>query len=229
MPSGIPIEQPPLDTEQPMSEYLARQFININNALGSTNEHVSYYNMPPKPREGVIYYFGAPVPPDIIREGFWCIIDGVWKPLSNVSTASAVGGIRLATPTAFPDLTPAWQQINIFDTELLANPLFVDQDFAGSQVVPQLQGTYMIALTLGLRHAVDPAKGRELHVRIPPLPEAQMVSTARSETITRFDITSFARLTPGPITAEISSPDVYTGLLFENLALKITSIVTGPL
>jgi len=76
--SGISIEQPPIGTDIDLTSYLARRFIDVNNALGQTNYFKPIYEMPNDPLNGTIQYFGEPIAPLITEPGFWGYEQGLW-------------------------------------------------------------------------------------------------------------------------------------------------------
>lgn len=79
MPS-IAIEQPPLDTDTNLTEYLSRMFIQTNIALGQNNWLVPIYVQPYKPQVGQLYYFGDAIAldPDITAEGLYIYKSTGW-------------------------------------------------------------------------------------------------------------------------------------------------------
>ncbi len=76
--ASISSEQPPIDTEDNLREYLSRMFTGVNNALSQDNFNNPLYVMPTKFQVGRQYYFGAPVLPDITDEGLWIYKSTGW-------------------------------------------------------------------------------------------------------------------------------------------------------
>jgi len=79
--TGIPIEQAPYATDQALAEWLERQLVTINNALGVTGNYKPTYVLPSKPQPGHVYYFAAAVLPDILNEGLYVYLSTGWKEL----------------------------------------------------------------------------------------------------------------------------------------------------
>ena len=78
---SIPIEQAPESTDQDLAEWLARQLVTINNALGATGFYPPTYVLPTKPRPGQVYYFAAAIVADpvITAEGLYIYLSTGWK------------------------------------------------------------------------------------------------------------------------------------------------------
>jgi hypothetical protein len=71
--------------EPDQNAYLDRQLHSINNVLLRTNYYTPIYNIPNKPRIGMVFYFGeALVDTDITGEGLWVFTSQGWKPILEV-------------------------------------------------------------------------------------------------------------------------------------------------
>jgi len=80
MPS-IGLEQPPLDTDLDLSAYIVRMFEKVDVALQKGESHTPIFDLPLKPKNGDIRYFGAIVLPDVTAVGFWGYEEGTWTKL----------------------------------------------------------------------------------------------------------------------------------------------------
>ena len=70
--ANIPIEQPPIEADPSMKEYLVRQLISINNGLGQNNYFSPRGTLPNKFKVGEVYYFKDAIAlSDITGEGLW--------------------------------------------------------------------------------------------------------------------------------------------------------------
>ena len=79
--ANIGSEQPPLSTPDELREFLARQFVLVNNALAQSNKFPPIYNLPDKPQDGNLYYFGRIIGATITSIGFWGYENGAWVKL----------------------------------------------------------------------------------------------------------------------------------------------------
>ena len=77
--ANIPIEQPPVGTDDMLTEYLTRMFINTDIALRKDNYFVPQYVMPDKLQVGRTYFFGDAILPDIDQEGLWVYKSTGWS------------------------------------------------------------------------------------------------------------------------------------------------------
>ena len=77
----IPLEQPPVNTDPMLAEYLNRMFNNVNlMAIDQYNYDVINI-VPVKPKIGCVYYFGAAVGV-ITAEGWWGYKSTGWVQLA---------------------------------------------------------------------------------------------------------------------------------------------------
>ena len=83
MPS-ISSEQPPIDTDIYLAEYLNRMFVDINIALSQNGKAPKLTVLPDKPQSGNYYYFSIPILPDITHIGFWGYVEGTWKEITSL-------------------------------------------------------------------------------------------------------------------------------------------------
>ena len=81
--ANVPIEQAPEGTDQALAEYLERQFVNINIAVGNAGRMPKAYTMPDKPQDGTVYYFPKELLPDITTPGYWGRNNGIWVSLDD--------------------------------------------------------------------------------------------------------------------------------------------------
>jgi len=111
---GIPQEQPPLDTPQPLSEWLARQAIAINMELQKSSDYEVLYARPEKEYIGMVRFFGDTVDGIITSAGLWIYgVDGWDKVLTSRDTPifSAV------VETAQTGLTSGEWNTVVYDSE----------------------------------------------------------------------------------------------------------------
>lgn len=73
--------------------------------------------------------------------------DVKWRPV----VAPGYGGIRLSTPTAFPDLGADWQTL-IADAGTLSAPYGVTQDFANNAIIFERPGVWNVSITASITH-----------------------------------------------------------------------------
>ena len=69
------VEQPPINVDNDFSDYLVRQWVSLRNELAFKNNYSPLHTLPSKPKEGNTYYFGQPIPPQILEKGLY-IYDG---------------------------------------------------------------------------------------------------------------------------------------------------------
>ena len=74
-------EYPPIDLDPELEAYLVRVLTVIVNALGESNKLEVMTRLPDRPRNGLIYYFGIILLPDITTPGFWGFEEGAWVKL----------------------------------------------------------------------------------------------------------------------------------------------------
>ena len=79
---SISNEQPPVETDERLREYLARRFIDIGVALDDDPKFTERKEMPYKPQTGAMHYFGNPATHNydiaITQEGFWGLRSNGW-------------------------------------------------------------------------------------------------------------------------------------------------------
>ena len=79
--ASIGNEQPPVDLEVTLREYLSRRFVEINIALSKSQKFPPIYVLPTKPQDGNVEYFGQIIGTTITSVGFWGYENGVWVKL----------------------------------------------------------------------------------------------------------------------------------------------------
>lgn len=159
---SLPIEQPPPETEQQMSDYLVRQFVGVRDALDATTRLPSLFAVPAKPRNGDVRYFGQAIPPQIQYPGFWGYENGRWVPLGQ----AAYGGIVKINPTNYGTVADGvWTTVDNWTGELLANSLAVTQDFAASGLRIERPGLFSASIE-AVATFDEAQQGRTLLARI---------------------------------------------------------------
>lgn len=78
--AGISIEQPPFGTDIDLTGYLNRRFIDVDTALGQVNYFKPVYELPNKPLNGTVVYFGETMA-GINKPGFWGYEQDQWVKL----------------------------------------------------------------------------------------------------------------------------------------------------
>ena len=77
--SSISIQQPPESFEGIEKDYLVRQLVQINLALGQANYFTPRNNLPLRVRVGEVFYFNAAIPTTpITGEGLWIYKSTGW-------------------------------------------------------------------------------------------------------------------------------------------------------
>jgi len=165
MPQFI-VSQPPTDTETGMSRWLNELQNKMNIALGRTGSYPPIYNMPNKPQNGNIYYFGEQILPDILWAGFWGYSEGEWTYLGgDQAVQSAYGGITTNGVVAIPDLTATWYTIVEFTQSGVVPPKGVIQDTVNSELVLPYKGVYSFNSALDVGHN-EVNSGRVIEARL---------------------------------------------------------------
>ena len=81
---NIPIDVPPEGTEIELGDYLIRQLTNINGAIDSSQTFTPRFNLPNKPKLGLVVYFGQEILPNITGEGLWLYTSTGWIAIATV-------------------------------------------------------------------------------------------------------------------------------------------------
>ena len=78
--ASILVEQPPLNTDEQLAEYLSRVFNSVNTATQNSSKIDIIYVQPDKPQVGRLYYFGDAIAgdPDITQEGLYIYKSTGW-------------------------------------------------------------------------------------------------------------------------------------------------------
>ena len=71
-------EQPPLDIDSKLSQWLISLIDSINASLQQTHDYDVIYDMPKHEFVGMVRYFGAAVLPNITAEGLWVRTSTGW-------------------------------------------------------------------------------------------------------------------------------------------------------
>lgn len=82
--TDIYVENPPASVDPTVSDYLIRQFTEVNEGLRSGQLFVPRYREPEKVKVGQVIYFAQPVPPDITAEGLWVYTSTGWLAVATV-------------------------------------------------------------------------------------------------------------------------------------------------
>lgn len=83
--SGIPIEEPPVNDQVALAEWLMRMMILISGEFERGSDQLTPQGyMPEKVQNGMIVYFSLPIAPDITQAGPWCYVEGAWVPMIEV-------------------------------------------------------------------------------------------------------------------------------------------------
>lgn len=81
--AGISQEQPPIEIDPRLAEWLARMVNSINAELERGQDLEPTGIFPEKIQDGMIRYFKeAIVGTDITGPGPWCVVDGTWMPMT---------------------------------------------------------------------------------------------------------------------------------------------------
>ena len=75
---AVPQEQPPLDTEKELTEWLTRQIVAINIELNKSKDFEVLYILPDKLYIGMVRYFGDTIDATVTAEGLWCYKSTGW-------------------------------------------------------------------------------------------------------------------------------------------------------
>ncbi len=100
---SLPQEQPPLSVDEELRDFLIRRFIDIDNRFDRAAKFPERKEMPYKPQDGDIHYFGDPLSHNydaaITAEGFWGLRAGTWRrlDLSGGGVAGAVDSVTGGT------------------------------------------------------------------------------------------------------------------------------------
>jgi len=203
--SHINIETPPEELSDAVKDYLTRQFVNTNIALGQSQHLDPITVMPYKPQAGDSYFFSIPVEPDIDEAGFWGYIGSEWVNLQNLGPiplpVPAYGGLTTDALNVMDPVDHSWYTVYAFHIAMLDEPINIVQDVAGSALEIEQGGTYKVDVNLTIRHlAEEPAEGvspRVLRCRI------YNPDTGQEYPSVKFGTPSGADLTPMVIAAQL--------------------------
>ena len=143
-------EQPPIDIDPRLSEYLSRRFIDIGVQLDQASKFPPRKEMPYKPQVGDMQYFNDPInhdyDPVITSEGFWGLTSGGWV---QVGRDPGYGGIEQFTDSAVANIntTPVVIPANF---GAVTDPKGVVQDLANNAIALDHSGVWNITFTLTL-------------------------------------------------------------------------------
>jgi len=85
------MEQPPINTDNQLKEYLFRQLLTLENRSLQLGNLEILTALPTKPSIGKVYYFANAILPSITVEGAWIYKStGVWTSLSSMSSTSSM-------------------------------------------------------------------------------------------------------------------------------------------
>lgn len=121
---AISQEQPPQDTPQELTEWLARQAVSINMELIKAKDFEALYTRPDKEYIGMVRFFGAAVDDTIDSEGLWLYKSDGWdKVLTHRDTPifSAVVAIAQTGLTS-----GQWNIVEYYSEEADTHDLYDD-------------------------------------------------------------------------------------------------------
>lgn len=101
-------EQPPTENSR-LSEWLTRVLNQINGALEQVLD-LQISDLPLSIYDGMLRFFGEPIPPDILYGGPWIVVDGVWRPMVSM----VYQGEHVAGATYYPQdvvVTGPWTMV----------------------------------------------------------------------------------------------------------------------
>ena len=223
--SNFVISQPPDSFEDESKRYLNEMQKRIDFVFDTVHKFAPRFDLPSKPQDGQIYYFGDAVLPEILWPGFWGYEEGNWTYLGGTQAVqSAYGGIQTDGVVAMPDLTAIWYKVLEFTVETVIPAKGVIQDTVNSELVLPFKGVYSFNSTLAFVHNEVNA-GRVILARLlnsssgvttDPFP----VGTGRNTAVTNMDIAAmFLQVTDNSllndISLEISSPDGYLNVTMQ--------------
>lgn len=85
----IPFEQPPIETEPRLKEWLSRLVVAANIGLDEVTALNIINQLPPHSIDGMIKFFGQPIAPDIEYAGPWIQVGGEWRPMTSMFNRGA--------------------------------------------------------------------------------------------------------------------------------------------
>lgn len=77
----------------------------------------------------------------------------------------AYGGLRLSAPTAFNDLSAAWQKLTVFDEVVFETPIRVQQNLADDTLTFNKAGIFTVTVNMSMSHDEAQA-GRVTYIRV---------------------------------------------------------------
>ena len=140
--------------------------------------------------------------------------------------------MRMSAATAFSDLGAAWQDVTVYDTEIVP-PRGITFDPATDRFSFTYPGVYLIAMNFTFTHNEINA-GRQTSVQIYDHTSASglvsaVIGTGRNTNVSSFAMTSLIRITSDMVDHEfglqIGSGDAYSSVEFD--VARISAIAAG--
>jgi len=78
MTARLAVELPPSGTDKDLSDYLVRMFNSTDIAFVTSGDYPPIHILPPKPKEGMVRYFGSILGGDITAIGLYVFKPAGW-------------------------------------------------------------------------------------------------------------------------------------------------------